>query len=193
MGEFEQQWFYRSVGINVCKSGVEALYCNMDNRVVSLLNSIDTITRSAQILFQKSSIAQVFYKYQMGQISYRLIEDLISLPRHHHPLQPRLPIIPARPLVENGDAKTPRALQCEQRKRNCKSKTSVSDGNRCRRCKKPGKYSTLRPHRSARRSHMRGQIAEPQPPIAFLLINSMRTKYEHAPAASTPFYDRHEP
>jgi hypothetical protein len=30
----------------------------------------------------------------------------ISLPRRRHPLQPRLPIIAARPLVEDGDAKT---------------------------------------------------------------------------------------
>ena len=31
---------------------------------------------------------------------------LSSLPRHNHPLQPRLPIIAARAGVENGDAKT---------------------------------------------------------------------------------------
>ena len=31
-----------------------------------------------------------------------------------------------------------RRLQCEHRKRNCKSKTRVSDGTRYRRCKKPG-------------------------------------------------------
>ena len=43
MGEFEQQWFYRSVGINVCESGVEALHCNRDNGIVSLRPSIDTI------------------------------------------------------------------------------------------------------------------------------------------------------
>ncbi len=96
MGESEQRWFCRSAGMNVCESVAEALYCNMDNRVVSLLNSIDTITHHAQILCQKSSIAQVLYKYQMGQISYRLIEALIPLPRHNHPLQPRLRAIARR-------------------------------------------------------------------------------------------------
>src|SRR6516165_6699696 len=32
------------------------------------------------------------------------------------------------------------------RRRNYKSKTKVSDCTRCRRFRKPGKYSTLRPH-----------------------------------------------
>ena len=39
-----------------------------------------------------------------------------------------------------------RRLQCEHRNRNCRSKTSVSDANRYRCCKKPGWYSTLRSH-----------------------------------------------
>ena len=73
-----------------------------------------------------------------------------------------------------------------QRKRNCKSKTSVSDGGRCRRCKKPGGYSTLRPQpqrttitsclaKSPRRSHR----------SPFFSSESMRIKYEHSHPAST--------
>ena len=58
-----------------------------------------------------------------------------------HPLQPRLRIIPKRPLVENRDPETTPALHPWHRNRNCKSKASVSDANRCRRCRKPGKYS----------------------------------------------------
>jgi hypothetical protein len=33
-----------------------------------------------------------------------------SLPRHHHPLQPRLPIIAARARVKDGDAETTPAI-----------------------------------------------------------------------------------
>ena len=63
--------------------------------------------------------------------TYRLEMTLIKLFRNYtmysscsrHPLQPRLRIIPANPIVEDGDAKPVRALQCEQRRRNCKSKT----------------------------------------------------------------------
>ena len=39
-----------------------------------------------------------------------------------------------------------RLLHPVHRNRNCKSKTSVSDGTRYRRCRKPGWYSTLRSH-----------------------------------------------
>jgi hypothetical protein len=52
-------------------------------------------------------------------------------------------------------------LQCEQRKRNCKSKTSVSDGGRCRRCKKPGGYSITAPAAAAHHDHLEpGQIPQ---------------------------------
>ena len=41
MGAFEQQWFCRSVGMNVCGSAAEVLHCNTDNGIVSLRSSID--------------------------------------------------------------------------------------------------------------------------------------------------------
>ena len=43
MGVFEQQWFCRSAGMNVCESEAETLHCNTDNRIVSLRPSIDRI------------------------------------------------------------------------------------------------------------------------------------------------------
>jgi hypothetical protein len=43
VGVSEQQWFFRSVGMNVCESEAEALHCNRDNGIVSLRPSIDTI------------------------------------------------------------------------------------------------------------------------------------------------------
>ena len=59
VGVSEQQWFFCSVGINVCESGVEALYCNMDNRVVSSLNGLDTIA----IMHKSSAKNLVLHKY----------------------------------------------------------------------------------------------------------------------------------
>ena len=44
MGDFEQQCFCRSAGINVCASVAEAVHCNTDKRIVSLTLSIDTIS-----------------------------------------------------------------------------------------------------------------------------------------------------
>ena len=53
-----------------------------------------------------------------------------TTPRRHHPLQPRLRAIAARPPVENRNPKTALALPPLHRSRNCRSKTSVSDAIR---------------------------------------------------------------
>ena len=82
----------------------------------------------------------------------------------------------------------PRRLHPWHRRRNCKSYTSVSDANRCRRCKNPGGNSTLRSHgqgttitscaaRSPSRSHR-------SPCVSSQL---MRTKYEHLLPLVHPF------
>ena len=74
------------------------------------------------------------------------------------------------------------------RNQNCKSKTSVSDGIRYRRCKKPGGNSTLRSHgqrttitscaaRSPSRNHR----------SPFVSSRLMRTKYEHRRSTSILF------
>ena len=66
-----------------------------------------------------------------GSVSFATDENYPpQLCNPHSPatFQPRVQIIPARAVVEDGDAKPLRRLHPLQRNRNCKSKTSVSNG-----------------------------------------------------------------
>jgi len=81
--------------------------------------------------------------------------------------------------------KPARALQCDHRSRNCKSKTSVSEGT-------PLQESlTILDASSARTLHhnhlMRRQIAQPQPPIAFLVLRLHENKVGTIASRVHPF------
>jgi len=84
-----------------------------------------------------------------------------------------------------------RRFQCEQRNRNCKSNTSVSDANRCRRRKKPRKVLHATLARTAHHDHfVRGEIAEPQPPIALFLLRFHENKIRTCADRVYPFVAR---
>ena len=106
--------------------------------------------------------------------------SLLLLPRHNHPLQPRLGIIAARPLVENRDPKPAPTIASFAPQ----PKLPIVDEEIGRQPESPlqeaRKILDAAPARTPHDNHfIRRQIAQPQPPIALLLLriheNKLRT------------------
>ena len=86
---------------------------------------------------------------------------------HHHPLQPWLRIIAARPLVENRDAKSTATIAV----RTAQTKLQIEDEHIRRQPMPPLQKSPrildTSPTRTPHDDHlMRRRVAKPQPPIA---------------------------
>ena len=86
---------------------------------------------------------------------------LSLLPRHSHPLQPRLRIVPSRPLVQNGYPKPipPIAMRARIR-RHAVAPLEIA-----------APVFRVAPARTTHHDHlMRRQVTQPQPPIALSLL-----------------------
>ena len=102
-----------------------------------------------------------------------------SFPRDHHALDLRLGIVPPRPRINDGNAKSAAAIAM----RAAQAKLQVED-ERVRRqpvppLEKPLMILHAAPTWAPHHNHLvRGEIAKPQPPIAFLIRrheNKIRT------------------
>ena len=109
----------------------------------------------------------------------------LLLPRHHHPLQPRLPIIAARAGVKDGDAKatppiaplTPQPeLQIEDDEIRRQPMPALQE---------PRMILNAAPAWTAHHNHlMRRQVSQSQPPIPFLLIRTHTLNHPFCGACS---------
>ena len=97
------------------------------------------------------------------------------LPLHHDPLQPRLRIIPPRPLIKDGDAKTRAGIAVRASQPKLQIEDKRIRGNPLTALQQPLTTLDASPARAAHHNHlMPGQIAQPQPPNWFSRRKALR-------------------